>query len=316
MANGISANPCYFWVYGNKDFVVIQTAYNASYYYSGFGFITPVWTQRTVLTAGATAGSAVNLAVASSANVYVGQYLQMWGATEEGRDKVLVSAVPDETHITITSLPRNYSSGSWIGVQPVHAIFMPVGFGPVPESAGYMGWLCVGNEETHAAVEDIDNYNVILQLQVGTAPDLRLNKYLLRPICVMRGYSTFSGIAGFLPTAIILQQYVSSTSLDLFLVYDGYVYPVSGTAEAGTGTTLTDTDKTMSTDAWIDYILVITAGTGVGQTRRIISNTATEFTVATWETNPDSSSVYAVVEEAWRALGSGIPNSPVVKEII
>jgi hypothetical protein len=316
LAFGISANPCYFWVYGSKDLVMICTAYSSSYYYGGFGFVTPVWTQRTVLTAGATAGSTVNLAVANSADVHVGQYLQMWGATEEGRDKVLVSAVPDSTHITVTTLPRNYSSGSWIGVYPVSTAFMPCVNTLVSTGEAYMGWPCVGNEETPATAPTIDDFTPFYQLQAGTDPDLRLSKYLLRPVYGTRGYANYYHVGGYLPTDIILQQYKSCSSLDLFLVYDGYTYPVSGTAESGSATTLVDTDKALTTNAWIDYILVITAGTGVGQTRRIISNTATEFTVAAWETNPDSSSVYAVVEEAWRALGNGAVNCPVVKEII
>jgi hypothetical protein len=315
----ISANPCYAFIYGNKDFVIVCILYSSSYYYIGFGFLTPVWTQRTTLTSSATAGSNVNLAVASSANAKVGQWLQMWGAAEEGRDKVVVSAVPDSTHITVTSLPRNYSSGSWIGIIPVRAIFLRAGNTQLVDGVHYMNLADAGTAEG-GSNNAFFSYPLANQLGSEAAPDYRLQKYLLRPAYYqMQDYvSGQQGlcVGGYLPTAIILQQGKVVTSLDLFLVYDGYSYPVSGTAESGTATTLTDTDKTLTTDAWIDYILVITGGTGVGQTRRIISNTATQFTVTTWQTNPDATSQYAVVEEAWRQLGNGAVNSPVVKEII
>jgi hypothetical protein len=315
---GISANPCYSFIYGNKNLIVVCTAYSSSYHYAYVGFFTPVWTQRTTLSGAATAGSGVNLAVASSADVYVGQWLQMWGATEEGRDKVVVSAVPDSTHITVTTLPRNYSSGSWIGVMPVRWIGITALNTAIPANASnYM--------QLSAAGTVVNGHSICFltanQILAETDPDYRQQKYLLRPIYYqwadyISGSLWEYGIAGYLPTDIILQQSKSVTSLDLFLVYNGFVYPVTGTATSGGATTLTDTGKSLTIDAWIDKILVITAGTGVGQTRRIISNTATEFTVATWETNPDNTSVYAVVTEAWRALGSGATSCPVVKEVI
>jgi hypothetical protein len=315
IAYGITANPCYSYIYGNKDLVVLCTAYNSSYYHSEFGFLTPVWTQRTVLTSPATAGSGVNLEVASSADVHVGQWLQMWGATEEGRDKVIVSAVPDITHITVTTLPRNYSSGSWIGVIPVRALVLPSQPGAVVSGYHYMSLDRVGTEQD---AYPYGQYIAVSQLQLGGGPDYRLQKNLLRPVffTIDTVYQTITGVGGYLPTDIILQQFKVCTSLDLFLVYEGYVYPVSGTATGGGATTLTDAGKTMTPNAWADYILVITAGIGVGQTRCIISNTDTEFTVNAWETEPDSTSTYAVVDEAWRTLGTGAVNCPVLKEVL
>lgn len=323
-AYGISANPCYSFIYGNLDFVVVCTAYSSSYYYSGFGFLVPVWTLRTVLTSSGASGAHTNLAVASSAGVHPGQFLQMWGLAEEGRDKVIVEAVPDVTHITVVNLPRNYSSGSYIGIFPHRPIFLRLGNAATLSAEFYMMLACAGTNPIYSdagsdGTPSIGDLNLVNQLQVGTGPEPRLVKYLLRPIFYTAGYASTPEVlflAGYLPTAVILQQYKLCTSLDLFLVYDGYVYPVTGTATSGGATTLTDTGKALTIDAWIGYILVITAGVGIGQTRQIISNTATEFTVSAWETNPDNSSVYAVVTEAWRALGTGAINCAVVKEIL
>lgn len=70
----------------------------------------------TTLTSGATAGSSVNLAVASSTGFAVGDLLNIGTATtlvgEEGN--VSVSAVPDGTHITVTTLVANKLNGDTV----------------------------------------------------------------------------------------------------------------------------------------------------------------------------------------------------------
>jgi hypothetical protein len=319
MLTGFATNPTYFWVYGNKDVVMIQALTGTTYNFSGFGFIEPIFTQRTVLTSAATAGSAVNLAVASSADVKVDQWLQIYGAAEEGRDKLVVSAIPDSTHITVTTLPRNYSSGSWIGINPHRPFLQNIGTVAFGQTLfGYMPMDVVGTGYLTAAGAQ-NEYYVFNQFGLNELkPDYRYQKYLLRPLYVYGGEGSGSPFhpVGYLPPAVILASSMTVASLDLFLVYDGYSYPVSGIATAGAATTLTDTGKSLTTNAWIGKILVITAGTGVGQTRNIISNTATEFTVNAWVTNPDNTSQYVVVDEAWRALGNGALGVALMKEII
>jgi hypothetical protein len=70
----------------------------------------------------------------------------------------------------------------------------------------------------------------------------------------------------------------------------------SGTASAGGATSLTDSTMTWTVNTYVGDFLVITAGTGVGQVRRITSNTATVLTVATWTTNPSTDSTYTLYE--------------------
>ena len=75
----------------------------------------------------------------------------------------------------------------------------------------------------------------------------------------------------------------------------------SGTATAGTSTTLSD-----STKAWPNYAgstVRIVSGTGAGQSRTISSNTTTQLTVSTaWTTIPTTSSVYAIEQTPTGAL--------------
>jgi len=68
----------------------------------------------------------------------------------------------------------------------------------------------------------------------------------------------------------------------------------NGTATAGSATTLTDSTKTWEIDYYIGYSVYIYAGTGKGQIREILDNAATSLTVATWDTNPDTTSKYLI----------------------
>ena len=54
----------------------------------------------------------------------------------------------------------------------------------------------------------------------------------------------------------------------------------SGTATAGTVTTLTDSGQTWTVDAYANMYVWIHSGTGSGQVRLVSSNTSTEITVS------------------------------------
>lgn len=69
-----------------------------------------------------------------------------------------------------------------------------------------------------------------------------------------------------------------------------------GTATSATSTTLTDTSLTLTTNQEEDNYVYITGGTGVGQLRRISSNTADTLTVASaWDTTPSTDSTYEII---------------------
>lgn len=74
----------------------------------------------------------------------------------------------------------------------------------------------------------------------------------------------------------------------------------SGTATAGTSSTLTDSGKTFSWSAGADgaagtAILKLITGTGAGQIRHILSKTATVITVQpNWSVTPDATTTYAM----------------------
>lgn len=74
----------------------------------------------------------------------------------------------------------------------------------------------------------------------------------------------------------------------------------SGTATAGAATTLTDSTKTWGANDFAKQQVVITAGTGAGQTRTIATNTATQITVTSaWSVTPDATSQYTIASGNW-----------------
>ena len=73
----------------------------------------------------------------------------------------------------------------------------------------------------------------------------------------------------------------------------------SGTASSGASTTLTDSSKSWTTNAYKEYIVFLTGGTGAGQTRRISSNSSTVLAVdPAWDTQPDATTTYKIGYDA------------------
>lgn len=72
------------------------------------------------------------------------------------------------------------------------------------------------------------------------------------------------------------------------------------TATSGTSTTLTVTGAGWTTDEFVDQIIKITVGTGIGQQGLITSNTADTVTFdTTWATSADSTSEFAITYKVY-----------------
>jgi hypothetical protein len=89
---------------------------------------------------------------------------------------------------------------------------------------------------------------------------------------------------------------------------------VTGTATAGSTTTLTDSGASFAT-AVVGAPIYIYEGTGKGQIRTITARTGTQVTVATW-TAPDTTSKYIIgaIEWNWKSTSFGFPQDGVRHE--
>jgi len=88
----------------------------------------------------------------------------------------------------------------------------------------------------------------------------------------------------------------------------------SGTATGGTGSTLQDTAKNWTVDGFAGKFVRITAGTGKGQSRTIVSNTADTLTVdVNWGTNPSTDSQYSITDNI---LDIGVEDCAISQEEI
>ncbi len=69
----------------------------------------------------------------------------------------------------------------------------------------------------------------------------------------------------------------------------------TGTASSGTDYTLVDTGIGWTVDQYRDFVVIITGGTGAGQVKTILANTADTLTIdGRWITVPDGTSTYGI----------------------
>lgn len=111
---------------------------------------------------------------------------------------------------------------------------------------------------------------------------------------------------GQLGAALLLKSLDIRTSGAIVLrarVKGTIVVEETGTATSGGATTLTDTGKAWVVNEWTGFFVCITAGTGIGQCRSVVSNTATALTVAAWTIQPNATSVYEIKASLGMFLG-------------
>jgi hypothetical protein len=94
-----------------------------------------------------------------------------------------------------------------------------------------------------------------------------------------------------------IDQQLNGTASKLFLNGD------RGLATGGSAATIIDTDKNWTADEWANAWVGISAGSGIGQRKRILENTSTTLTVEQWEISPDATSEYVIFNTGkWRGI--------------
>ena len=284
----------FLWVYGDKNFVYVDTKVSGAFTWFNFGHIqNRFWTVQTTLTSPAVSGSSVSLVVASSANFKVGQSYQIYGVAAEGRDWVQVTSIPDGTHLVVASLPRNYGTNTIIGQLP--SVFGGSGsaFSTGLTQCEASPSVSVGTATAATTYAAVTSYSL-----AGDNIDTRANGYIAQPLVFVSPSAPATSL-GYLDTYFLsIPHGTQEDTVDIGR-------QDSGTATSGGVNTLDDTSKNWTVNAFAGKTVTITFGLGLGQIMKIASNTATEIVlVNNWGTAPDSTSKYVISDEGYRVHGS------------
>lgn len=277
---------------GNADFITLINYTNSQG--NTVGFCDELfYPEITTTTSGVVTGSYVDLPIVSSASFIPGQIVQIVGVDYEGRDKLTISSVADSTHITVVSLPRDYASGAFIGSSPC----------PAGATCGY------SYKDRFYPLCDIDvvgdtnspsspYYAITFTISYSHVdPDETTGLYgLSTPYVVHSSYKLIGQFYG----GGLIKYSSASTRWDIFAVVDVNNQPDQGTVTAVTTTTLVDDTKSWGTNALADRHVFIIADTGVGQSRKILSNTSDTLTVVEWDESPSTASTYKICDHIYR----------------
>jgi hypothetical protein len=292
----------YLWIYGNKNVVQVIARISTTYYRFFWGHLKNFFTLQTALSAGISSGSGVSLSVASTVGFEPGSTYQIIGMSGEGRDNITIQSITDATTMVAATVARSYASGALVGINPST-------FGHSTGGTGYY-FTC-----TFAVVGLADAtlpyggaaYGSLLQ-KGYIDPDIRTGKYVLFPIVITADFKdgTYdSGLGKYMDGFMLDCPSTGMTSEDTLSV----TRLGSGTSSgSNTSSTLNDTAKSWTTNAWAGKVLVLSFGVGSGQICKIESNTATEITLATgheFTTVPDATTQYVICEKAYRYISDG-----------
>jgi hypothetical protein len=285
----------YLFIYGNKDMIYIWTKISSIYYMLFFGHVKSYFNLLTPLTTSGISGSLSTLTVSGTSGFVPGDSYQILGASSEGRDTVVVSSITNSTQMVISNLPRNYSPGSLIGINPST-------FG----HNGGASWqnTCPSNV-VGTATGGQTNAVILGYMNISDLdPDYRTGKYILCPWRIYGEYDNAgsqSNIGYYIDEYCLFASNTGLTAEDTFAVTK--IDYGTSTGTDNTSTIIYDTGKSWATNAFANKVLIISFGTGIGQIKKIASNTATTIDLASgwiFETIPDATSQYIICEEGYR----------------
>jgi len=293
----------YLWVYGNKDLVLVATRIGSTYDKMIFGHMNKTLnTLVTTTTSNIESGTGVPVAVASTVGFDLTTSYQIIGANGEGRDQINLNSIDSPTQFTATSIARSYASGAYIGVCP--STFGCINGGATQNWYFTCPLTVVGTSDAAA-----NSYGLITGCKdiLGVDPDYRSNRYLLQPIWLnsyMENNNTYISTGYPYNDAYLL--YSPTTGLTQEDTFSFNILSTGVSTGTNDATTLNDTSQTWVTNTYAGKVVIITGGIGVGQIKKIASNTNTALTLDTgwiFEVVP-TTSTYVICEEGYRYLFS------------
>ncbi len=301
-------------VYGDKDCIVLWAASDVVNSVSkGFGFIQP-YIEGYTTASGISSGSDIIVSLDDASKFYKDSDVMIVGTETEGRDRVNISEVISDTQIKLTSTPRAYAAGAKIGYFPCPFFVTSYQSGFSDASFQYVcGYSSVGT--TIPASYTYCQYKSsgrLFNTPSYIDPDEYVDRYVLQTSGYVEGYTPYSSV-GY--NTVYKRSPVSSSKAnyaqDLFCSNYGEVW--YGTPTSATSSGIIDIGHSWTNDQFKDKIIIITSGPGLGETRKVLSNTSdTLNTGDLWSTTPTIESTYEVYDIVYR----NVSNFICVNEII
>jgi hypothetical protein len=302
--NNLDCSGAYYLnMYGSKDTVLISFGTTISTAYKYFGHVAYPLTTGLALATTANAeaaGAGVVIEVDNTNNFKVGDYTQIVDPNAGMRERFLVTAVNPGVSITGT-LVNAYGTGSQVGYCPSNFWISWQG-----QRGTYLVPTCPA-ELSGSGNGLVGSSRWCDYGSMGNgAPDYRNNRYTMgrcRIVGVSGNESTSQTSIGYSDTNFGEGYNTGSVINDIWLMTDPANPDENGTATSGGNTTMDNAAAPWVVDALIGKILVITGGTGAGQTRWITDNTTSQITVGQrWDTNPANLSTYMICDDAYRCV--------------
>ena len=273
----------------SKDFIYLSDTSLTTI--SFHGFVEQVFHSVITNTNGSiVAGSSVSIPVVSSSGFKVGNNYQIHGVNYEGRDRLTVESIPDSGHIVVATLPRNYASGAFFGQVPFPAF-----------STGSVSTLYTISNYDSVGTTQGSWYFSPISMSYGMGPDPIADDWTLGPFYVAH---TSYGSLGFYNNGYLTIGSSAATAKDTVGVSSNKLE--QGAASSGGTNTLTDSSKSWTTNEFANKFVLIISGTGLGQSRKVTSNTSTILTVQdNWTVNPAGDSIYRIADNFYRYTTSG-----------
>lgn len=321
---GVNCSESYtnqLYMYASKNMVFVYTLYSGTWSWALFGHLpNRYWkTIATVAAPGIANGSSVTANLTGITGTFVpGHRYMIVGGSGEGRETVTVDSVGGGS-VVINTVQKTtgYAAGALIGEMPST---FGVGYWD-PYAWGGLKWnltcyppadYVVGSQDGLASINEAVN-------QLDIAPNDSLD-----PDIVANGYTATPMQFGGIPGRGGMVGYSDGQSPDYGPLICGkppgalnsdtlYITSqTTGTATGGSINTLVQAAAGWSVNAYQNLAVVITAGSGVGQIRKILSNTSDTLTVSPdWVSPPVAGNTnYRIVDQAYR-LFTAIPMNPV-----
>jgi hypothetical protein len=262
-----------YWCIVTSNITTYANKYNNPNYSAIFGEI-PVLFDPTVtkITASGISGDNAILYVEDSSDFYVGVTYQLIGSPDSKcRRMVEIATIPNSTSLTVTNLPVTVISGSYLGAVPCKA-FCRGDSSEIERVFGYFDADSV-DDTTH------EKYEMSFSSAIEDKymdPDFRQNVWFMTTNYL---YDRSGSVIGYFDSDLLSQTNGDTGDLYCVPINTG---SVNSSVSSGTLITLTDDTKSWEVDEHKDRYVVIIDGPGVGEVKKIVSNTSITLNVCSF----------------------------------